>query len=69
MPYNKNNKNKRNKYILDVYKSVKQEDIADTFIVRNLFPKHGIFISYRAWMEIKGMKPSQMSSQNQLSLF
>ena len=69
MAYNQNNKNKRSMYILDVYKSVKQQDIPDTYILRNIFPKHGIFISYKTWMQIKGAKPSQLAPPNQLSLF
>lgn len=54
------NKKARYKYILTVYQSVKQSDIPDTQIVRNIFPKHGIFISYRNWTRIKGLKPSQL---------
>lgn len=60
MAYNKQNKNRQIKYILDVYKLLKQSDIPDTRIVKNQFPKHGIFISYRKWKYIKGMKPSEL---------
>lgn len=53
---------------MGVYKSVKETDVPDTRILRSHFPKHGIFISYRQWMNIKGMKPSEYK-QVQLSLF
>lgn len=63
-----NNIKRKYNYIIDIYKEYKQEDIPDTFIVFNVFPKHGVFISYRQWVRIKGMKPSQYQT-NQLSLF
>jgi hypothetical protein len=62
------NKKRQYRYIIDVYNTVKQEDIPDTHIVRVVFPKHHIFISYRQWTRIKGRKPSEVS-ENQLSLF
>lgn len=69
MAYNSNNKNAQRRYIIEVYNGIKQEDIPDTEIVRNHFKKHGIFISRRTWVTIKGMKPSQLNANNQLSLF
>lgn len=77
MAYNPKNKLRSFRRILTIYNEVKQEDIPDTFIVRKIFPKHHIFISYRTWMTIKGMKPSELqydddkevSDPNQLSLF
>jgi len=68
MAYTPRNKLKKFKYIIDVYNQVKQEDIPDTRIVANIFPKYGIFISRATWVKIKGMKPSELS-QPQLSLF
>lgn len=60
----------RVRYILEVYNRYKQEDVPDTRIVRNIFPRYGIYISYRQWMNIKSLKPSQYDkSRVQLSLF
>lgn len=70
MAYNRVN------YILEIgritalYTLLKEADKPDTFIVRSLFPKHGVFISYRKWMNIKGMKPSGAKvNPNQLQMF
>ena len=60
MAYNPRNKLREFRRITEIYKEVKQPDIPDTFIVSNIFPKHGIFISYRKWVYIKGMKPSEL---------
>lgn len=68
MAYNGLNKEKQNKHILDVYNSVKHHDVPDTFIVRNIFPKHNIFISYRTWIGIKNAG-RQSGSLKQLALF
>ena len=68
MAYNKNNYYKRLKYIVDVYNDAKHSDVPDTTILRNVFPKHNIFISYRQWMNIKGT-PVPKQVDNQLSLF
>ena len=46
---------KRAAYVFKVYEHVKQYDIPDTQLVNNVFPKYGIFISYSAFMRIKGM--------------
>lgn len=68
MAYNKKNYNKRAQFIIDVYKSAKHDDVPDTKIVRTVFPKFNIFISYRQWMNIKGT-PIPKQQQSQLSLF
>lgn len=68
MAYNSTNKLKSFQHIIDEYNAIKQEDIPDTFIIKKEFPKKGIFISYRKWMYIKGMKPSDLD-HNQLTLF
>jgi hypothetical protein len=62
------NKKKQYRRILDVYKEHKQSDVPDTFIVRVIFPRHHIYISYVQWMRIKGRKPSEIQ-EPQLSLF
>ena len=70
MAYNSKNKHRQYLRIIEIYKAHKQEDIPDTFIVSKIFPKHNIFISYRTWNNIKGMKPSDLRAKdNQLSLF
>ena len=56
MAYNKNNYYKRIRFIIAVYNSIKHEDIPDTKIIAKEFPKHGINISYRQWMNLKGAK-------------
>lgn len=68
MAYNKINYNKTARFIIDVYKAAKHDDVPDTKIVRTIFPKHNIFISYRQWMNIKGMTIPQPDT-SQLSLF
>lgn len=57
-------------HIVSIYNTVKEHDVPDTFILRNVFPKHGIFISYRKWMNIKNMKhPQPKVNPNQILLF
>lgn len=64
MAYNKNNYLKTARYIIDIYKQYKYEDVPDTKIVRVYFPKHNIHLSYRQWMNIKGMSiPKEQSNQ------
>lgn len=63
------NYSKRIQYILEVYERYKEEDVPDTRIVQHVFPKYGIYISYRQWMNIKGMRPSEYGVRLQLSLF
>lgn len=67
MPYNRNNYLKKTRHIVDVYLLYKNPDLPDTRIVANYFPKHNIHISYRTWMNIKGINFSQETPQ--LSLF
>lgn len=72
MPYVRDNYIKTALYIREVYLKVKEEDIPDTRIVRNVFPKYGIFLGYRQWMDIKGMRINRSEEEinpNQLSLF
>lgn len=69
MAYNRRNYLKRARFIVSVYQQYKQEDVPDTRIVRHFFPKHDIFISYRQWMNIKGMVIPKEETQKQLSLF
>jgi hypothetical protein len=64
MAYISNNKKKEIKRVLDIYKSVKEYDKPDTFIVKNTFPKHGIFISYSTLMNYKNLKPSDLLTDN-----
>lgn len=66
MAYNKNNYHKRARYIISVYNDAKHSDVPDTKIVRTVFPKFNIFISYRQWMNIKD---ARIPASNQLSLF
>jgi len=68
MAYNKNNYYKKCQYIIDIYNSAKHSDVPDTYILRNVFPKNNIFISYRQWMNIKGT-PIPKVHQEQLTLF
>lgn len=66
--YTRDNHLKKVAHIISVYKELKEEDIPDTRIVRSLFPQRNIFISYRQWMNIKNMRPSEYTP-NQLQLF
>lgn len=59
MAFNKDFHRQRVARIMEVYNSVKEQDIPDTFILRNIFPKHGIYISRRTFINYKGMKPSE----------
>jgi hypothetical protein len=68
MAYNRNNYLKTVRFIVDVYNTVKEHDVPDTKILRVEFPKRGINISYRTWMNIKNMKQSELPAQ-QLVLF
>jgi hypothetical protein len=68
MAYQRSNYLQKAAYIIGVYKAIKEVDKPDTRIIKHEFPKYGIFISYRQWMNIKGMKPSEYAA-NQLNLF
>jgi hypothetical protein len=68
MAYNALNKSKQTNYILSVYQSVKHHDVPDSFIVRCIFPKHNIFISYRTWSSIKSAQTT-ITATAQLELF
>lgn len=74
MAYQRTNHLRRIAHIIAVYNSIKEPDKPDTVIIDREFPKHGIYISYRRWMQIKSMKPSdycldQLSVKGQLNLF
>lgn len=74
MAYNRKNYVLNVQRIVAVYNQLKELDKPDTRIVSKEFPKYGIFISYRRWMYIKAMKPSEYASEvfvdpNQMSLF
>lgn len=55
MAYNRKNYINRAQYIISVYEAYKYEDVPDTNILRLYFPKHGIFLNYRQWMNIKAL--------------
>ncbi len=71
MSYHRQNHIRRLRYIVDVYNAHKHYDVTDSYIIRNIFPKHNIYLSYRAWMKIKGtpLSATPTVSDNQLSLF
>jgi hypothetical protein len=70
MAYSRENYLRGVRFIVDVYNMIKQHDIPDTKILKYEFPKHGIFISYRTWMDIKNMKTTELQpDSNQLQLF
>lgn len=66
MAYNKRNHLKSTEHIKKIYLEVKEYDVPDSHIVRVIFPKHNIFISYRKWMNIKNAKLQQPSPQLKL---
>lgn len=63
MAISQDNFNKRVKFIVHVYQEAKERDIPDTRILRVVFPSKGIFISYRQWMRIKALKPSEYDTK------
>lgn len=55
MAYHRGYYLKRAAFIISVYNMYKAQGILfDTKIVKDYFPKHGIHITYRQWMNIKG---------------
>ncbi|MEO7212643.1 hypothetical protein [Mucilaginibacter sp.] len=68
MAYNSNNHKRRVAQILEVYNGLKESDVPDTRIVAKKLPEKGIHISYRTLMNYKGMKPSELQTE-QLNLF
>lgn len=68
MSYNNRNYLKKARYIIAIYNAHKHADVPDTRIVRNIFPKYNIFLSYRQWMNIKGMVVPK-AEDHQLTLF
>lgn len=69
MAYHNGNYLKKIETIRSVYYEVKEADKPDSFIVRNIFPKRNINISYRCWMFIKHYGKSNTQSNQQLNLF
>lgn len=70
MAYHNRNRLKFIEHVIEVYNAEKHHDIPDSYIVRNIFPKHKIYISYRLWMKIKNMKASErMPAYRQPELF
>lgn len=63
MAYNPTNRIRNINKIIAVYAEHKQYDVPDTRIVKNIFPKHGIHISYRSWMNIKNMRQKNLNVQ------
>ncbi len=53
MAYRRHNYTKWADRVWAVYRAHKHYDVPDTFIVRHVFPKHNIYISYRTWQRIK----------------
>ena len=54
MAYNRKNYVKKAAFIVSVYNLYKDKGVLqDSRIVKNHFPKHGIHITYRQWMNIK----------------
>jgi hypothetical protein len=71
MAYTRHNYIKWIRSIVSIYNQHKEYDVPDTQIVKNIFPKHNIFISYRTWVRIKGtpLAVNATVPENQLSLF
>ncbi len=68
MAYNAQNHRKAVERVVTLYRSVKEKeyDVPDTYIVRHVLPKHGIYISYRTLMNYKAMK---LAATPQMQLF
>jgi hypothetical protein len=60
---------KRIRYANEIYQQHKEIDVPDTKILRTVFPKYNIFISYRQWMRYKNIPMKNLRPFNQLSLF
>lgn len=67
MAYNKRNYIKFLNYVQGVYVANKNEDIPDTRIVKVIFPKHGIWLSYSQWMRIKNLKQSSLKQVDKVA--
>lgn len=68
MAYNKHNYMRHVRHIVATYHRLKTEDIPDSHVVRVLFPKENIYISYRTWMNIKNMKVAAPKNPQQISM-
>lgn len=69
MAYNKGNYMRSIRHIVATYHRLKNPDLPDTYVVRVLFPKENIYISYRTWMNIKNMKTQTPANPRQINLF
>lgn len=69
MAYHKGNYMRQIRHIVATYHRLKTPDHPDTYVVRHLFPKENIYISYRTWMNIKNMRIAAPKNPNQLTLF
>lgn len=70
MAYTTGNREKYLQHVFEVYDSVKHYDVPDTFIVRNIFPKHNIYMSYVTWMLMKAKRDKKPEGNSaQLCLF
>lgn len=69
MAYNNRNKERHNAHVMAVYNAVKHYDVPDTYIVRCIFPKHNIYISYRTFQSIKNGNGMPAAAKPQLALF
>lgn len=68
--YNNSNHLKNVEMIIRLYLRVKEYDIPDTYIIRYIFPKHGVHISYRTLMYYKRAKMRHTLPETaQLNLF
>ena len=70
LAYNSRNHQKNVEMIIRLYLLVKEHDVPDTKIIRHIFPKHGVFISYRTLMYYKRIKlRTAVDNKIQLNLF
>jgi hypothetical protein len=68
MAYHKGNYMRQVRHIVATYHRLKTADYPDTYVVRTLFPKENIYISYRTWMNIKNMRVAAPKNENHLSV-
>lgn len=64
MAYNNKGHLRRVAQVVEIYNQVKEHDVPDSKIVKHIFPKHGIFISYRTWMIWKNLPISKLKAAN-----
>jgi hypothetical protein len=64
MAYNRNNKAKQESKIFAEWLK-KGIDYPDTYFVKTILPKAGVFISYRTWMNIKNRQKAPENANKQ----